>query len=126
MEPALAERDFVLIAKTAYVFGEVQYLDIVALRDEYKRVIGLPGDRIEMRDGGVYRNGERLNGVYGSGNLQDVIAPVTVPDRRYFIMSDNRDNDGGWDPDLDLVAKEELRGQVVFRLLPVSKTGRIH
>jgi signal peptidase I len=133
MEPELAAWDCVLIAKMQYVFGEVRYRDIVVLnagrtgpdetkRNEYKRVIGLPGDHIEMRDGGIYRNGERLSGVYGSGSAQDVSAPVTVPDRRYFVMSDNR---GGWDPNLSLVAKEEMRGQVIFRLLPASKTGRI-
>jgi signal peptidase I len=126
MEPALAARDCVLVAKGEYVFGEVRYLDVVALQNEYKRVIGLPGDRIEIRDGGVYRNGERLNGVYGNGNVWDVMAPVTVPDRRYFVISDNRGDGGGWDPNLDLVAKEEMRGHVIFRLLPASKTGRIH
>ncbi|MDR0876385.1 MAG: signal peptidase I [Clostridiales Family XIII bacterium] len=123
MDPALAARDLVLIAKTEYVFGEVEYMDIVVLNTEYKRVAGLPGDHIEMRGGGVYCNGERVNGVSVSESAGDVI----VPDHRYFVISDNQGDDGGaWDPNLSLVAKEEMRGKVIFRLLPVSKTGRIH
>ncbi|GHU64781.1 hypothetical protein AGMMS49983_11250 [Clostridia bacterium] len=130
MEPALDVRDCVVIAKKAYVSEEVGFMDIIALNADFvgtegvekktfQRVIGLPGDVVEVRDGNVYRNGARLHGfhtAYGSGSASDVMEPVTVPERRYFLMND--------DSYSDFVAKGEIWGKVVFRLLPVSKAGK--
>jgi signal peptidase I len=67
-------------------------------RDFIKRVIGLPGDTIEIRSKNVFVNGERYltpEAVYKDGNLtagpRDNMAPVTVPQGSYFVMGDNRD-----------------------------------
>ena len=73
-------------------------------RDFIKRVIGLPGDRLELRRKTIYINGERLVEPYAhltapaseSGgvttDLREFYGPVTVPPRQYFMMGDNRDN----------------------------------
>jgi signal peptidase I len=81
-------------------------------RDFIKRVIGLPGDRIELRRKRVYVNGERLDEPYASyleeppplpeemasddlpasGDPRESYGPVTVPPNHYFVMGDNRDN----------------------------------
>ena len=73
-------------------------------RDFIKRVIGLPGDTIELKQKRVYLNGKRLDEPYvqylsppeeSSGEDYDVrvrYGPVTVPDDHYFMMGDNRDN----------------------------------
>jgi len=67
-------------------------------RDFIKRVVGLPGDTIEIRNKNVFVNGERYitpEAVYKDGNLtagpRDNMPPVTVPDDSYFVMGDNRD-----------------------------------
>jgi len=67
-------------------------------RDFIKRVVGLPGDTIEIRNKNVFVNGERYmtpEAVYKDGNLtagpRDNMLPVTVPDDNYFVMGDNRD-----------------------------------
>lgn len=70
-------------------------------KDFIKRVIGLPGDTIEVRDKEVYRNGEKLNEPYAQHtdaknlsrliNPRDNFGPVTVPEDQYFVMGDNRD-----------------------------------
>jgi len=67
-------------------------------RDFIKRVVGLPGDTIEIRNKNVFINGERYitpEAVYKDGNLtagpRDNMPPVTVPDDNYFVMGDNRD-----------------------------------
>ena len=67
-------------------------------RDFIKRVVGLPGDTIEIRNKNVFVNGERYmtpEAVYKDGNLtagpRDNMPPVTVPDDNYFVMGDNRD-----------------------------------
>jgi signal peptidase I len=67
-------------------------------RDFIKRVVGLPGDTVEIRNKNVFVNGERYitpEAVYKDGNLtkgpRDNMLAVTVPQDRYFVMGDNRD-----------------------------------
>ena len=67
--------------------------------DYIKRVVGVPGDVIEVRDKQLYRNGLPVKEEYirhtdphGMESLRDNYAPVTVPDGKYFVMGDNRDN----------------------------------
>jgi signal peptidase I len=73
-------------------------------RDFIKRVIGLPGDRVELRRKTVYINGQPLvepyvrfvdapapEGQVSPGDLRETYGPVTVPDDQYFVMGDNRD-----------------------------------
>jgi signal peptidase I len=73
-------------------------------RDFIKRVIGLPGDRLELRRKVLYINGEPLTEPYAhlsepasdspgvTGDLREFYGPVTVPQGQYFMMGDNRDN----------------------------------
>jgi len=73
-------------------------------RDFIKRVIGLPGDRVELRRKTVYINGTPLTESYAhltdppsdsagvTGDLREFYGPVTVPPDQYFMMGDNRDN----------------------------------
>lgn len=67
-------------------------------RDFIKRVVGLPGDVVEIRNKNVFINGERYitpEAVYKDGNLtpgpRDNMRPITVPEHSYFVMGDNRD-----------------------------------
>lgn len=67
--------------------------------DYIKRIIGVPGDVIEVRDKQLYRNGRPVRESYirhtdptGREPLRDNYAPVTVPPGKYFVMGDNRDN----------------------------------
>lgn len=71
-------------------------------KDFIKRVIGIPGDRVEIRDKKVYINGKPLNHDYGIHTdprikpvwkePRDNLRPITVPKDAYFVMGDNRDH----------------------------------
>ena len=85
-------------------------------KDFIKRIIGVPGDVIEMKDKVVYRNGEKLVEPYikhTDPNIQqrrDNFGPITVPPDRYFVMGDNRDE--SYDSRFwGFVDKEKIRGK---------------
>ena len=85
--------------------------------DFIKRIIGIPGDVIEVRNKQVYRNGEALKEDYVRIDEpdriipgRDIFGPVTVPEGMYFVMGDNRDNSmdsrfWGFVPKNDIIAK---------------------
>jgi signal peptidase I len=87
-----------------YPFHPPQRGDIIVLhppvdqgKPYIKRIIGLPGERIAIRDGGVYINGERLqeqylNGVTTSWGGSVGHEEITIPEGRVFVMGDNRNN----------------------------------
>lgn len=113
MEPTLEKGDRVLVNKLSYELHDVNRGDVVVfelpegevasdgIKDLIKRVIGLPGDTIESRDGVVYVNDRRLDEPYlpagtRTGDAQNGNNPAierqTVPDGTVFVMGDNRSN----------------------------------
>jgi len=97
MQPSLHEGNYYLVNKYLYVFGLPERGDIVVLqRDQFaseqyvKRVIGLPGERLLIRSGGVYINGRRLDEAYALGSTYPDLGPLTIEEETYFVMGDNR------------------------------------
>ena len=95
MLPTLHTNEYVFMEKVTYWFEEPRYGDIVICyyphRTEtfVKRIIGTPGDTIEIRDGTLYINGVP-DTTYFSGYLEHSMEPVTVPEHSVFVMGDNR------------------------------------
>jgi signal peptidase I len=104
MYSTLDKGDRVLVNKLSYHVHEIHHGDIVvferppkvadsAIKDLIKRVIGLPGDVIESKDGTVYRNGKPLNETYlDKGTTTDGLNRLQVPPGEIFVMGDNRGN----------------------------------
>ena len=104
MYSTLHHSEFVLVNKLAYVRSEPQHGDIVVFNypqdpsEQFvKRIIAIPGDTIEIRQGTVYVNGGKINEPYVSRGAQlagftsrDELASRTVPADAYFVMGDNR------------------------------------
>jgi signal peptidase I len=134
MEPTFYNGDYVFISKQAYnLFGDPQYGDVVVFhtglqsddgedKNLIKRIIGLPGDTMEVIDGYVYRNGEKLDETYineqgVSGNMEE----ITVPEGELFCMGDNRRVSlDSRDAAVGCVDQEEVLGKVFVRIYPFS------
>lgn len=128
MEPSLQSGEFVIVNKLAYMFGDPAIGDVIVFhfpRDpaqEYiKRIIGLPGDHVEVKDGKVYVNERILN--------EDYIAasPVyetswDVPSDSLFVLGDNRNNSSdshNWGP----VPMDYVIGKATFIYWPPTEWG---
>ncbi|MBO5478013.1 MAG: signal peptidase I [Clostridia bacterium] len=93
-----------------------------------KRVIGLPGDHIEIKDGNVYRNGEMLNEPYIREPLtedqQEEYSDVVVPEDTVYVMGDNRGSSMD-SRTFGCIPYDRVNGKVVCRLWPLNKLGAI-
>jgi len=130
MEPTLHEGQYLLVSKASYWFHGPERGDIVVVKplngDKnsiplIKRLIGLPGDTIEARDGRIWINGVAINETYVSGPL-GYVNRWTLATNEYFLLGDNRNNSSdshSWGP----VPKENIIGKAVFRYWPLELFG---
>ncbi len=129
--------EYLLTDKLSYRFNEPEYGDVVVFKaptnedyDYIKRIVGLPGDRVEVRGGRVYVNG-RLYDESGYLDASVVTRPgayakeglaVTVPQGSYFTFGDNRNNSSD-SRDWGGVPAENIVGKAWIRYWPLNKTG---
>ena len=101
MEPSFHTGERVLVNRLAYQgFREPQRGDVIVFHawhsageeDYIKRVVGLPGDTVEIRDGGVFIDGSRYAEPYLDQTTQSTLGPTVVPEGTYFVLGDNRGN----------------------------------
>lgn len=137
MDPALTNQDVVLINKQAYTFNDPQRYDIVAfkLKDDtesyfnIKRIIALPGEKIQIKNGHIFINGEVLNDLPFDDLIMTeglAIDEVTLEEDEYFLMGDNCNNsEDSRYVNIGNISKKEISGKVVFRISPRSEFGFI-
>ena len=91
-------------------------------RDFVKRVIGLPGDKVEMKNGTVYINDKELFEPYVKNTDTFNMDSLVVPEKSYFCLGDNRPNsqDGRF---WGFVPRDFIRGPAIFRYWPLSRIG---
>jgi signal peptidase I len=133
MMPSLIDQERIFINKFVYRFGlaQVQRGDTVVFwfpgdpsKSYIKRVIGVPGDMIEVRNGVVYVNGSRLAESYVPPEYRDhsVMPAERVPEDQYFVLGDHRSssNDSrAW----GMVPRRYIYGKAVFVYWPPDKIG---
>ena len=129
MEPSLQNNQRLVINKVGYVFGEPQRGDVVIFHSpnswqtEYiKRIIGLPGDTIEIKAGRVYVNGVILNEPYVTDLPRYNFPKETLAPNSYFVLGDNRNNSNdshnGW-----TVPRESIVGKAWLSIWPPGAWG---
>lgn len=133
MNPGLVNGEKLVITSLPY---QPRYEDVVVI-DNYtphgktlvKRVIGLPGDTIDIdfEQGIVYRNGEALEEPYTAEPTylaEDKTFPVTVPAGNIFVMGDNRNHSlDSRSEDVGFIDIRDVLGKALFRLFPLNKAG---
>lgn len=125
MNKTLNDGDILLLYKMA----KIDRYDIVVLDEEYddeiiiKRIIGLPGDTVEIKDNKIYVNDDEITDEYAYGDTSDY-EKVTLADDEYFILGDNRliSKDSRY---FGPIKKDDIIGEVVFRLWPFKSFGTI-
>ena len=137
MEPTLQHGDNLIVDKISYRFREPKRYEIIVFPYAYKentyyikRIIGLPGETIQVIDGQVYINGEVLAGEhYGKEVMLDPgIAgePITLGADEYFVLGDNRNHSSdSRDPSVGVLQREDLIGRAWVRIWPLSEAGFI-
>ncbi|MFM8321113.1 MAG: signal peptidase I [Chloroflexota bacterium] len=130
MEPTLHNGELVIVNRLAYRLGDPQRGDVIVFlypRDpeqEYiKRLIGLPGDRVQVKGGAVFVNGQQLAEPYIAAAPR-YQSEWTVPDDSYFVLGDNRNNSSdshNWGP----VPADYVIGKAVVIYWPPQAWGTI-
>jgi signal peptidase I len=131
MQPELLDQERIFVNKFVYHFEEIHRGDIVVFwypkdpsKSFIKRVLGVPGDLVSIRDGQVYINGQLVEERYVPRGYQDADSypPVRVREGHYYVLGDHRNasNDSrSW----GLVPRKYIYGKAVFRYWPVEKAG---
>ena len=133
MLPTLQDADRVFVNKIGYIVGKPQHGDVVIFKtpedphtNYVKRVIGLPGDRIMIRDGVVYVNGNALVEPYILEPPYNDYAEITVPEGTFFALGDNRNGSkDSRDFHVGFVPLDNLLGEAVFRIWPLDNLSKI-
>ena len=133
MAPLLSDQERIFINKFVYRFEPIQRRDVVVFwypldhsKSFIKRVIGLPGESVEIRQGIVYVNGHAIDEPYVPAQYEDMsdFGPLRVPKDSYFVMGDHRisSNDSRvFGP----VASKFIYGRAVFAYWPVDHFGSL-
>ena len=134
MLPLLKNHERIVVNKIAYHVESIQRGDIIVFQfpldpaeSFIKRVVGLPGDWVSIKDGRVYVNGRRLGEPYIlPGYLGgETCPPVHVAPNHYYVLGDHRDfsNDSR---EWGTLARKYICGKAVFAYWPLSDLGSLH
>ena len=134
MNPVLNSGDVVLINRIVYDLGMPSRYDIAVFEKEnsslnMKRIIGLPGETVQIKDNLVYINGKPLDADDALG--QATIAgtaefPIDLGEDEYFLLGDNRESsEDSRFSGIGTIKREQLTGKVWFKFQPIEEFGLI-
>ena len=134
MTPTLQDGDNLIVEKVTYYFRDPQRYDIIVFpypedpsRHYIKRIIGLPGETVQIIDGYVYINGELLDEHYGNAVMNNAgiaAEPITLGEDEYFVLGDNRNNsEDSRYAAVGNIKRSQIDGRAWLRIWPFSDIG---
>jgi len=133
MLPTIQLQDRLIVDRFFYKYGSIKRGDIIVFtapegipqdEDLVKRVIGLSGEKVQVKNGKVYINDKALNEPYIAEQPNYEYGPVTVPANSYFMLGDNRNlsrDSHYW----GFLAANKILGRVWIRYWPVTHFGSL-
>lgn len=128
MEPTLQSGERVIFNKLVYIIGEPSRGDIVIIQHPFKnyvkRVIGLPGETIRMKDHVLYIDDEEFEQPFlteDARNHTGNFGPIKIPEDSYFVMGDHRAISKDSRNGLGFIAEEDIIGRSEFIIYPFSE-----
>lgn len=137
MRPAVLDGDIVLVNRMIYDASKPKRGDIIVFkpngnenaRSYIKRIIGLPGETVQIKDGEIYIDGEKLEEKYETTAIEDAgtaSEEITLDGDEYFVLGDNRRNSGDSRmADIGNVKRSEIEGKAWFVLSTKGNFGFI-
>ncbi len=126
MENTLKDKDIMLLDKISYRFTDIKRFQIVVIKyeDEFiiKRVIGLPGEKVEFKDNKLYINDKYIKEDFNHGKTEDFKLEEVIPDDYYFVVGDNR----GVSYDsriIGLIKRKDILGKSSLVIFPLNRFG---
>ena len=134
MNVTLQDGDNLIVDKLSYRFKDPERFDIIVFPYQYqektyyiKRIIGMPGETLQIIDGMVYIDGEMLDESYGK-EVMDYAGiasePVELGQDEYFVLGDNRNNSSdSRDPSVGIIHGDQIIGKAFIRIWQLNKFG---
>ena len=135
MDVTLSGGDTVLMDTLIYQVGSPKRGDVIAFKpngsgtghSSIKRVIGLPGETVQIHDGNIYINGKQLKEDYGRETIRNsglASEAVTLGEDEYFVLGDNRNNSAdSREPSVGNIQKKDILGRAWLRIWPFDQFG---
>ena len=136
MEPTLQDGDNLIVDKVTYRFRDPERYEIIVFPYKYaentfyiKRIIGMPGETVQVIDGYVYINGDKLEESFDliDESKKEITAePITLGEDEYFVMGDNRNHSSdSRDSSVGVLKKSDFVGRAWIRIWPFNSIGVI-
>ena len=130
MNNTLEDKDIMVLDKIGYRFNKIKRFDIVVIdlgkEKIIKRVIGLPGEKIEYKNNVLYVNGKIVKENFSHKVTEDFnissLSSTTVPNNTYFVLGDNRTNSMD-SRIIGFIPKNKILGHASLIIYPISRFG---
>lgn len=134
MQNTLYNKDQLIVDKISYRFRDPERFDIIVFPFQYKentyyikRIIGLPGETVQILDGDIYINGEVLEEDYGKETMVvsgRAVNEIQLGEDEYFVLGDNRNHseDSRFE-EVGNIKRSDIIGRAFIRIWPFSRFG---
>ncbi len=138
METTLTDGDQIIINKFSYRFSEPKRFDVIVFKQsgeehsyyDIKRIVGLPGEKLQIKDGIIYINGEAVDEVVNvvpMVNFGLAAEEISLEENEYFVLGDNRNNsEDSRFASVGMVRREEIIGKAFIRTSPFNFINKLN